>query len=193
MTAGRHRVVAAVLLVLAGCSHPSRGLMTATRFRELVTGAGDTVPLSAPLAAVPFWRKAMVKNDLRFQDGRTFQETCPLSAKTVAGTYIVFTIQSEFYHQPVYSVMAYDTASRAYKTWGLYGDVLTEATMTIDPLLKTTHSESTYGDGFREVSNGTFSDTEIVDRTVVYKAGAVFLKRESRTTPSEVQGRPTTE
>ncbi len=177
------KALCACLIVFIAGSAWSQDEMTPKRFRELVATRGDTNALRPELASLPVWRAAKCSITMKYQDGRVFRESCTQKAKTIAGKYIVFSMDSHYYKQPMYAIAGYDEKASAVRQWGLFGDILTEATMIFDPEKKVSASTSRYGDGFMEISAGTYSDTEMSDHTVVYKDGALFMIRDAKTRP----------
>lgn len=157
--------------------------MTPTRFKELVARVGDTNALRPELAALPFWRESRCTITLKYQDGRVFKEDCIQTAKTIAGKYIVFSMNSRYYKQTMHAIAGYDEKASAIRQWGLFGDTLTETTMIFDPEARVSASTSRYGDGFMEISAGSCSDTEMTDHAVVYKDGVLFMTRDAKTRP----------
>jgi hypothetical protein len=162
--------------------------MTPARFREIVGTPGDAVPLAPQLAAVPFWTNAVVSNVMSYASGKVFREELTQAARTVGGKYVVFTVQSKFYNQPMNSILAYDEKASALKVYGLYGDghagdIVTEGTAIYDYAKKTYTITSSYGDGFKETTTGSYTDTEDSAKTVVYKDGVLFMTREDKTRP----------
>jgi hypothetical protein len=172
-----------LVLVIAGNAW-SQEEMTPKRFRELVATAGDTNALRPELASLPFWRDAKCSITMKYQDGKVFREECTQIAKTVAGKYIVFSMDSQYYKQTMHAIAGYDDKASAVRQWGLFGDTLTEATMIFDPKSKVSASTSRYGDGFMEISAGSCSGTEMTDHTVVYKDGVLFMTRDAKTWPT---------
>jgi hypothetical protein len=163
--------------------------MTLARFREIVGTPGDAVPLMPQLAAVPFWTNAVVSNVMTYASGKVFREELTQTARTVGGKFVVFTVQSKFYNQPMNSILAYDEKASALKVYGLYGDnhagdIVTEGTAAYDYTKKTYTSISSYGDGFKETTTGSYTDTEDSAKTVVYKDGVLFMTREVKTRPT---------
>jgi len=72
--------------------------------------------------------------------------------------------------------------------YGLYGngrggDILTEGTAVYDYAKKTYTITSSYGDGFKEITTGSYTDTEDSAKTVVHKDGVLFMTREVKTHP----------
>jgi len=169
-----------LLIVEIACSQE----MTPERFRQLVATAGDTNALRPELAALPFWRDAKCSITMKYQDGKIFKEDCTQTAKTIAGRYIVFSMDSQYYKQTMYAVAGYDEKASAIRQWGLFGDTLTEATMIFDPKTKVSASTARYGDGFMEICAGICSDTEMTDHTVVYKDGVLYMTRDAKTCPA---------
>jgi hypothetical protein len=161
----------------------SQNNMTPVRFKEIVALPGDAKPLLPKLAAVPVWTNAVVSVVLKYESGETFTEDVPQTAKTVGGKYIVFTAESKFYHQTMYSILTYDEKSSALKVYGLYGDMVTEGTVVYDYDKKTYTESSSYGDGFKEVTTGIILPAEHSDRTLVYRNGILFMTRETKCHP----------
>jgi hypothetical protein len=160
--------------------------MTITRFREIVASHGDSTPLNAKLAAAePFWKNSTSTLDLKYADGKTFKETIPGTHKTVKGNYIVSTIQSELYKQPIDSIVAYDETAGCYKVWGLYGEAVAEGLIVYDFDKKTFSSHSTYGDGFLELGISSYSATNISGHTLILKNGVLFCTRDVNTVPAK--------
>jgi hypothetical protein len=162
--------------------------MTPARFREIVGTPGDAVPLVPQLAAVPFWTNAVVSNVMTYASGKVFREEMTQTARTVGGKYVVFTVQSKFYNQPMNSILAYDAKASTLKVYGLYGngpggDIVTEGTAVYEFAKKTYTIISSYGDGFKETTTGSYTDTEDSAKTVVYKEGVLFMTREVKTRP----------
>jgi hypothetical protein len=162
--------------------------MTPARFREIVNLPGDTVPLVPQLAPVPFWTNAVVSNVMTYASGKVFREKMDGTSHSVQGKYIVFTIQSEFYHQTMYSILTSDEKAAVLKVYGLFGDghggdVVTEGTEVFNFARKTYTITSLYGDGFKETTAGTYTDKEDFARTTVYKNGVLFMTREATTRP----------
>ena len=162
--------------------------MTPARFREIVGTPGDAVPLAPQLAAVPFWTNATVSNVMTYASGKVFQEEMAQTARTVGGKYVVFTVQSKFYNQQMNSVLAYDEKASVLKVYGLYGDghggdIVTEGTAVYNYAKKTYTITSSYGDGFKETTTGSYTDTEDSAKTMVFKDGVLFMTREVKTHP----------
>jgi hypothetical protein len=174
-------VCVCLVLLIAGSVWSQE--MTPKRLRELVATAGDTNALRPELAALPFWRDAKCSITMRYQDGKVFKEDCAQTAKTIAGKYIVFSVDSQYYKQTMHAIAGFDDKASAVRQWGLFGDTLTEATMIFDPETKVSASTSRYGDGFMEISAGSCSATEMTDHTVVYKDGVLFMTRDAKTRP----------
>ena len=174
-------VCVCLVLLLAGSAWSQE--MTPERFRELVATAADTNALRPELAALPFWRSAKCSITMRYEDGKVFKEDCTQTAKTIAGKYIVFSMDSQYYKRTMHAIAGFDEKASAVRQWGLFGDTLTEATLIFDPETKVSASTSRYGDGFMEISAGSCSDTEMTDHTVVYKDGVLFMTRDAKTRP----------
>jgi len=166
----------------------SQETMTPARFREIVGTPGDAVPLMPQLAAVPFWTNAVASNVMTYASGKVFPEELTQTARTVRGEYVVFTVQSKFYNQPMNSILAYDKKASALKVYGLYGDghaddIVTEGTAVYEFARKTYTITSSYGDGFKETTTGSYTDREDSAKTVVYKDGVLFMTRKVKTHP----------
>jgi hypothetical protein len=162
--------------------------MTPARFREIVGKPGDAVPLVPQLAAVPFWTNAAISNVMTYASGKVLQETLTQTARTVGGKYEVFTVQSKFYNQPMNAILTYDEKPSALKIFGLFddgygGDIVTCGTAVYDYAKKTYTITSSYGDGFKETTTGSYTDKEDFAKTAVYKNGFLFMTREARTIP----------
>lgn len=161
----------------------SQEAMTPKRFRELAASPGDSDKLCPELAMLPLWRDAKCSITMRFEDGRAFKEDCAQTVKTVNGKYIVFSMESEFYKQTMYSIVGYDDKAQAVREWGLFGDTLTEGTMVVDSEKRVIAATSAYGDGFMEISAGCWSDSEESHHTLVYKGGVLFMTRDVKIRP----------
>ena len=159
-------------------------LMTPERFREIVATPGDALPLSTNITVgIPVWTNAMASIVMKYQTGKVFTENIKVTAKTIGGKYVVFIAQSEFYKQPMNSIFTYDEKASALKTYGLYGELVTVATTVGDPRKKICAESSAYGDGFDEITVGSYSDAECSDRTLVYQNDVLFMTREVSTKP----------
>ena len=166
--------------------------MTPSRFREIVSAPGDTIPVNSKLSATgPLWTNATVHIVLKYETGKTFQETVTQTSKTIRGQYIVTTVQSQFYKQPMDAIMTYDEIASAYKVWALYGDTITEGHIVYDFDKKISAMNSAYGDGFTELGVGSYDDTQGSNRTLIFKNGILFCTRESKTTPVIKEKKPT--
>lgn len=158
--------------------------MTPERFREIVATPGDKVPLQPKLAGgTPLWTNAMVTAVLKYQSGKTFKEEGAQTSRTIRGKFVVFTGQSQYYHRQMSTILTFDEMASAVKLYGLFGDghggdLVTEATIVYDYDKKIYASSCEYGDGFKELTVGSYSDRESSDRTLVYKNGVLFLTRE---------------
>jgi hypothetical protein len=162
--------------------------MTPELFRKIVATPGDSVPLAPQLAAAPFWTNAVVSNEMTYASGKIFTEEMTQTARTVRSKYVVFTVQSKYYNQPMSAILAYDEKASTLKVYGLYGnshggDIVTEGAIVYDYAKKTYTSTSSYGDGFKEITTGSYTDTEDVAKTVVYKDGVSSMTREVVTRP----------
>jgi hypothetical protein len=164
-------------------------IMTPNRFREIVVMPGDFQPLAPQLVLVPFWTNAIVSNVMTYESGKVFKEDMNMIAKTVGGKYVVFTVNSKFYNQPMSSILAYDGKASTLKVYGLYGDgkgedILTEGVAVYDYAKKTYSITSSYGDGFNEITTGSYTATEDSAKTVVEKNGSLFMTQEVKTYPN---------
>jgi len=158
--------------------------MTVEQFKKIVATSGDSTPLRAELAPLPFWRDAMCSVTIKHQDGKVFKEDCAQTAKTVSGKYIVFTVESKFYKQPISAIVGYDDSALAIRTWGLFGDTLSQSTIVFDPEKKISASTSTYSNDIMEISVESYTEKETSERTLVYKNGVLSMTREVKTFPS---------
>ncbi len=166
----------------------SRETMTPEQFREIVATPGDATPLAPRLAAVPLWPNTTVSNVMTYASGKVFQEVMVVSARTVQGKYVVFKAQSRYYGQTINAILAVDPKTSTLKNFGLYGDgqggdTVTEGAVNYDFKHKTYAITSSYGD-FKETTTGSYTDTEDVAKTVVYKDGALFMTRVVVTRPA---------
>jgi len=157
-------------------------------FREIISMAGDNAPLLPQLASVPLWTNSVASNVMTYTSGKVFREEITVNARTVRGKYVVFTAQSKLYGQPMESILAYDQKVAALKIYGLYGDgrggdIVTEGTTTYNYTKKTYTITSSYGDNFKETTNGSYTDTEDLAKSEVYKDGVLVMKREVITRP----------
>ena len=164
--------------------------MTPRQFREIISLPGDAVPLVSQLAAVPFWTNAVISNVMTYASGRVFHEEMTLTARTVGGKYVVFTVFSKYYKQFVSSILTYDETAAALKEYGLFGDghggdILTEGMPVYDYAKKTYTITSSYGDGFNEITTGSYTEREDSARTEVYKDGVLSMRRDVMTRPVE--------
>jgi len=169
-----------LLLAAGGCS--KEAAMTPERFQEIVDTPGDTVPLSRRVdIGVPLWTNAEINLVLTYASGRVVTEKMQGTAKTIAGKYIVHTIQSELYHQPMHSIFTYDEKSGVFKEYGLFSNLVTEATLVFDTKAKTFTAKASFASGFTETSTGSYSDTEETSHTVTQKDGEYFMTRDVTT------------
>lgn len=173
------------LLVLPPCLVVGQERMTPGRFRQIAATSGDSTPLMSKLAAAgPLWTNAVVSVNLKYESGKTFKEEVSGSARTIGGNYIVATVQSKFYEQPIETITTYDEQASAYKFWALFGETVTEGQIVFDLQKKVFAINSAYGDGFTELGVGSYSDTERSERTCIFKNGVLFATRESRSRPA---------
>jgi hypothetical protein len=172
-----------LVLLLSSIVALSQEKMSAEKFKQIASTPGDNTPLTGKLATFQFWTNSEANVFLKYEDGRTFKENVTQAAKTINGKYIVFTTQSQFYKQPMNSMVTYDEKISAFKICAIYGDTVTEGTIVLDSEKKTYKTSSAYGDGFTEVGAGSYSDKENSERTLVYKNGALFMTREVKSKP----------
>lgn len=140
------------------------------------------MPLSEPLSSLPLWSKVVASNVVTYATGQVIAEEMQGSVHTVEGKYIVYSVDSQFYHQTLRSIAAYDAKASAIKVYCLYGDGqggnrVTEGTLISDFAKKTYTITSRYDD-YQESTTGSYTDTEDVSKTLVYKSGGLFLTRE---------------
>lgn len=171
-----------------GGSTSSQETITPERFREIIAAPGDNVPLDPKLASVPFWTHASMSNVMTYASGKVLVDHMALTSRSVGGKYIVFTIYSELYHQTINTIVAYDDKASALKNYALYnsgqgGDMIIEGTIIYDYAKKTYTIFSSYGDGFKEITNGSYTSKEDVARTAIYKNDVLVLNREVTTRP----------
>lgn len=177
-------------LVLVGLLSAARGqeVMTAARFREIAATPGDKVPLLPKLAAIPLWTNAEATVVMNYATGKVVQEELSPQARTVGGKYVVYSFESKFYHKPVNCILTYDETASALKNFGLYADgqaddVVVEGTWVYDYDRKVYAGTSTYGNGFQEITVGSYSATESSDKVMVYRNGVLFMTRYVKTHP----------
>ena len=82
--------------------------MTVARFKQIEAKQGDDKPLIQQLARIPIWKKAVINISTKYQDGKSFKEECSAATKTVEGRYIVYTVESQYYGQPMSSILEFD-------------------------------------------------------------------------------------
>ena len=157
--------------------------MTVERFKTLVAAPGDKQPLIRELSVMPVWRAFKASISLRFEDGRSFDEECLATSKTVEGRYIVVSLESKLYKQTVNAITGYDAKAKAIRNWGLFGEKLAEATVVIDPEHKTSASSASLGDGLTEIAVSSFNEDEVTTRASVFKDGALFMTRIGKAHP----------
>jgi hypothetical protein len=159
--------------------------MTPARFRKIASVPGDHIPLNPKLAATgPWWANVVVSVALEYEDGKTFKEEIAGTSKTVGGKYIVNTVLSKFYKQPMDSILTYDEKTSNYKVFAIYGETITEGRIVYDFSKKIYATSSAYGDGFTEQGVGSYTDAGSSDRTLIFKNGVLFCTRETKTTPA---------
>jgi hypothetical protein len=79
--------------------------MTQELFKQLVARPRDTIQVGQELRFGPFWTNATCSIAMEFQDGRVSNEECKQTARTVDGKYIVFDLDSQFYHQVIHTTI----------------------------------------------------------------------------------------
>jgi len=83
----------------------------------------------------------------------------------------------------MYSITGFDEKASAIRVWGLFGEMVTEGTIVVDREKKVIAMSSAYGEGFTEISVGTYSDNEATEHTLVYKGGVLFMTRDAKNQP----------
>lgn len=161
-------------------------IMTPARFREIVAMPGDSVPLGPKLAAIPLWTNAEATVVMKYANGKVVREEMAPTAKMAGGKYVVFSVESPSYHQTMNSILTYDEKASALKIYGLFGDghgggIVTEGTIVYDYDRKIYAVSSEYGDGFKEITIGSYSDRESADKTEIFKNGVLVMTREVKT------------
>jgi deoxyribodipyrimidine photolyase len=123
---------------------------------------------------------------MSFADGRTVKEKLPMTAKTIAGRYIVSSIPSEIYGRQMDIIVSYNEKEKTIKVWTFYGDVVVEGTNIYDVAKRiySGYSQFSSEDGqFTEITVGSHTDSEVSDHTVVLKDGKLFMTRDTKATP----------
>jgi hypothetical protein len=172
------------IMALSSVAVLGQDQMTPARFREIASTPGDNLPLNPKLSAAgPLWTNVSITIALKYENGKTFNEEVAETAKTVGGNYIVTTISSRFYKQPMESIMTYDEKASSYKVWAVFGETITEGHIVYDLQKKIYAMNSAYGDGFTELDVGSYNDKESYDKTLIFKQGVLFCTRESKSAP----------
>jgi hypothetical protein len=177
-----------LFLLIIGVSCSQKG-MTVAAFDEIVSTPGDNTPLAGEMKSFPYWTNLEADITLKYEDGRNFAEHAVVTAKTVNGRYVVFTMRSQMYAQLMSSIVGYDPKTATYKIWGKYGksdgsgNRITESSATFD-LQKKTYAITAAYDDFTETGKGSYTDTEDLAQTLIYKNGVLVLTREVRSRPS---------
>lgn len=171
----------------AGSVTSTQKTMTTERFRELAAAPGDSVPLEPKLASVPFWTNAIITNVTAYATGKVAKEVITQTARTEGGKFVVFTLNSELYHQAMDTILAYDEKASALKAYALYSndkgsDMIIESTIVYDYGKKTYTMSASY-DGYKETTKGSYASKEDFARTSIYKDDLLFLTREVTTRP----------
>jgi len=167
-----------------GSATASPAQITVEEFTKIAAEPGDDTPLQPQLAkAGPRWTNATVTVALKYQDGRVFNEQGASVSRTVKGRYIVTTFDSQYYHQKMTAISTFDEKVSAYKTWGLFGNMISEQTSVYDFDKKIYATSGAYGDGFTELGVGSYTDKAETSRTLAYKNGVLYLTRDVTVTP----------
>jgi len=146
---------------------------------------GDNVPLIPRIdIGVPVWTNAEINLVLSYASGKVVREKMQGTTKTIAGKYIVHTVRSELYHQPMHSIFTYGEKSGEFKEYGYFSNMVTEATITFDTKAKTFAAKASFATGFTETSTGSYSDTEESSHTVTQLYGEYFMTRDETTRPA---------
>jgi len=171
-----------LLLAVAGCKpHPS---ITPERFQQLVDAPGDDVPmLSFVTNGIPHWSNTVVSMTMTYASGKVVPVEFPVNSKTIGGRYIVYSVQLKDSVQEQHSILEADKTAGRFKVYFLRNNALNSADVVYDLKAKTYSSKTTYGDGFVETTTGSYSDTENVSHTVVYKNGALVVTRDATNHP----------
>jgi hypothetical protein len=160
--------------------------MTVERFRAIASTPGDNTPLNPKLlAAGPVWTNATISIVLKYATGKTATEEISGTAKTIKGNYVVATVKSELYKQPMDSIVTYDDRAGCYKFWGLYGESVTEGLMVYDYEKKIYTTYSAFGEGFLELGVSSYSNTNNFSHTLVLKNGVLFCTRDVNVMPAK--------
>jgi hypothetical protein len=160
--------------------------MTPARFREIASSPGDTVSLNAKMAAAePIFTNAIANIVIKYEDGKISKETVATTTKTVAGKYVVTTVNSELYKRPMDVISGFDEKASCYKVWGLYGETLTEGIVVYDLPKKMSSMYAAYEGGFTELGVASFSDTESSSHTSMFKNGVLIGTRDIKVTPAK--------
>ncbi|MBN8458419.1 MAG: hypothetical protein J0M04_11345 [Verrucomicrobia bacterium] len=163
-------------------------VMTVAKFKELVAAPGDTEPLLPELADPPVWPRSRCVSTMKFTDGRSVEEECTTTRKSIGGEFIVESFNSKFYGRQMHSIIGYDRKARAHRQWSLYGDKLIGSIVIFDAKKKVAAATITDGK-FLELGVSSFSDREICFRVEVFKNGVLFLVREGREVPLPENGK----
>jgi hypothetical protein len=167
-------------LLAASCA---RSNMSPEKFDKLVSTPGDSIPLSGQITNFPFWPKAETSIVLKYEDGRIVKDHVVSVAKTINGKYIVFTMQSQLYQQPLNSIVSYNAESSTFEIWGNDGDSILKSTVVLNEQNRTYKSSASYGDGYTESGIGSWSDNEQSTRVSFYKNGTLIMTRDGKTAP----------
>lgn len=160
----------------------AQDVVTADQFRQIAATPADAAPLPLQItSAGPMWTNATATVLMRYQSGRVYTDNMKVTAKSVGGKYRVFTAQSQIYKTPVNSIVMYDDKAKALKTLGLEGDTVTVATSVVDYDKKIYAETSSYGEGFTEITAGTYSMNMDSEQTAVFKNGVLYMTREVKT------------
>jgi hypothetical protein len=181
-----HLFILFLAVVALSPAASSQEKMTAERFRQIASNAGDNIRLDPKLLAIgPLWTNATITLDMKYADGRNINQKFAASLKTVRGKYVVATIHSDDDKQPANSITTYDAKSGCYKFWGLYGDTTTQGSTVYNLDKKIYSTYSTYGEGYVEMGVGAYTDTNNWSHTVVLKDGVLFSTRDVTVVPAK--------
>lgn len=177
-----------IFLLAIVCASALAQEMTPQLFREIADAPADNKPLDPKLiVGHPLWTNAIASITMKYAAGTEFSENVEITAKGVRGKYVVTTFKSQFYKETMSSILTYDKKAGALKSYAFADGKLLAATITTDPKTKTFKAISSYGNGFTEVTEGSYSKTNDVERTVVKRNGDFFMSREVSTRPVLVE------
>jgi hypothetical protein len=156
--------------------------MTVKRFRKIVDAPADSVPLSAPLSLTPVWPHVVISNVMTYASGQVLQEEMKGGSHTVEGKYVVSAMNSQLYNQKFYYVTMYDAEEAVIKNYALTDNgkgrpMISESRVYPDFTNKTYIAKAVYGD-FIESTTGSYTDTNEICKSLIYKNGVLFLTRD---------------